>query len=240
MPDNFYDRLARHYDSSELGDYARASLPDVEKILLKAPPPPGRWVDLGCGTGSALDHDRAFHPRRFGLDLSDGMLRLARRRGAKVVRADVRRLPFSDASFALATALFDVANHMLTTADLERFLGEAARVLVPGGAFVFDTNSADHLRLWHGVVDDAPIGGRPGAAVRRRGAFDEKRGIATVEFELAAAGAGEPIGRLHERAHPAGLVESALRRAGFVDVVRTERRKARGRVLRHLWFAKRN
>ena len=94
---------------------------------------PGRLVDVGCGGGA---HTAAFAARGWnvtGVDVSAAQLELARARGVEVVEADAARLPFEPASF-------DAAVSMFTHTDVDDFaavLREVARVLRPGGAFVY-------------------------------------------------------------------------------------------------------
>jgi len=93
----------------------------------------GRSVlDLCCGTG---DQSRAL--RRAGattvsLDFSLNMLKKGRERGwlnHLSVAADASELPFKNNSFDLMTVAFGIRN----IPDLDRFISEARRVLVPGG-----------------------------------------------------------------------------------------------------------
>src|SRR5205807_756062 len=69
-----------------------------------------------------------------GVDESDDQLRVAEEKqvAAALVRADVRALPFPDASFDAVAAL------MISTdvEEYERAVAEAARVLRPAGRFV--------------------------------------------------------------------------------------------------------
>ena len=92
---------------------------------------PGDTVlDLGCGTGD-LGRLLAGPCRVVGLDLSLGMLKVARRRvptGA-LVQASAFRLPFRAAAFSAAVSAFLLRN----LNDLPAALGELARVLPPGG-----------------------------------------------------------------------------------------------------------
>ena len=94
-------------------------------------------LDVGCGTGALLDAiDRVREgntaPRLAGVDLSTGMLAVARgrlgRRGALAV-ADAARLPYRPARFDLA--LSSSALHHWD--EPQRAVREMARVLRPGG-----------------------------------------------------------------------------------------------------------
>jgi demethylmenaquinone methyltransferase/2-methoxy-6-polyprenyl-1,4-benzoquinol methylase len=99
-------------------------------------------LDACCGTGDlALELARRVGPegRIVGCDFSAPMLELARRKAAeeglewvRFESADALDLPYEDASFDAVTVGFGVRNF----ADLERGLGELARVLRPGGRLV--------------------------------------------------------------------------------------------------------
>ncbi len=114
--------------------------PDVARMLEAARLEGGeRVLDLGCGPGhTAL----AFAERAgevVGLDLSASMLELARdaarRRGLsnlRFERGDAERLPFDDAEFDVVTTRYSAHRYPQPLSAL----GEAARVLRPGGVFL--------------------------------------------------------------------------------------------------------
>ena len=91
---------------------------------------PGRVLDLGCGVGHSLD---LLAPREsVGVDREPAALAGQPR---ETVVADMRELPFEDGSFSSI-----VCSHAIEhVPDPERLLGEAARVLAPGGTAIFTT-----------------------------------------------------------------------------------------------------
>jgi SAM-dependent methyltransferase len=92
--------------------------------------PPGRVLDLGCGTGHSFE---LLTPRTtVGVDVDAGALRGQRR---ETIVADMRELPFADATFASVLSVQSIEH----VPDPERVLAEAARVLEPGGTAVFVT-----------------------------------------------------------------------------------------------------
>jgi SAM-dependent methyltransferase len=102
---------------------------DMLRRFLK-PGPGDRWVDLGCGSGRMLLWNRAAGASMIGVDVSPHFAAEAHA-DLDLVLGDLRRLPLASGSFTRASSL-DVAEH-LTHEGLDRMLGEAARVLVPGG-----------------------------------------------------------------------------------------------------------
>jgi ubiquinone/menaquinone biosynthesis C-methylase UbiE len=126
-----YDGLADWYDAEFAeADSGRAARAIALRLLGDGP---GGLLDLGCGGGS---HAVAFAVAGWdvvGVDVSEDQLRLARGRGVEVLRADAAALPFDDGSF-------DAAVSMFTHTDFDDFgqaIRETARVLRPGGHFVY-------------------------------------------------------------------------------------------------------
>ena len=99
--------------------------------------PDGMYLDLCAGTldlAATLGSADGFRGRVIGADFVVPMLERGRGKSDRVrpVGADALELPFPDAGFDGALVGFGVRN----LADLDRGLGEAARVLKPGARFV--------------------------------------------------------------------------------------------------------
>jgi SAM-dependent methyltransferase len=99
-------------------------------------PAPGDLViDLGCGSGRTLLWNRDLGAETIGVDISP-FFSVDARRDVPLLLADLRRLPFGDATFTKAWSL-DVLEHLSPEA-LRAMLREANRVLAPGGSlFVY-------------------------------------------------------------------------------------------------------
>ena len=99
----------------------------------------GRILEVGVGTGISLP---GYSPqnRITGIDLSEAMLRKARRRVAELALTNVEKLEVMDAEhLSFADASFDVvvANHVISTVpNPEAALDECARMLRPGGEMI--------------------------------------------------------------------------------------------------------
>jgi ubiquinone/menaquinone biosynthesis C-methylase UbiE len=108
-------------------------------------PTGGRVLEVGCGRGVALPPlAQALRPSLLvGMDIDDGLLADAARRAAekeipvRLCRADVRDLPFPDASFDVAVD-FGTCYHI---ANPEQAMREIVRVLSTGGLYVSETLS---------------------------------------------------------------------------------------------------
>jgi SAM-dependent methyltransferase len=150
MPDDWFEdwfgeeylALYEHRDHHEARELVRL----IAERLGDAPDAP--VLDLACGAGR---HQRMLCDRGWwtvGLDLSPSLLRAARAedRIGPLVRADMRRLPFADASFAVVVNLFTSFGYFREDTQHLRVLREVARVTRPGGWFVLDYLHADHVR----------------------------------------------------------------------------------------------
>lgn len=117
--------------------------------------PPGRLLDLGCGTGRLLI---PFAQRGFtvtGVDLSEEMLRVASAKAAasgvvvELHQANVVELEdFADESFDWATCLFSTLG-MVSGADARlQMVRHVHRLLRPGGRFVLHVHNR-WANLWN-------------------------------------------------------------------------------------------
>lgn len=110
-----------------------------------APTPSDVVADLGCGSGRALLWNRDWRATTVGVDIAPFFARDARQ-DVDLVIADLRRLPFADATFTKAFSL-DVLEHLSPEA-LRGMLTEAARVIAPGGSLFVYT----HVRKNAGIA----------------------------------------------------------------------------------------
>jgi 2-polyprenyl-6-hydroxyphenyl methylase / 3-demethylubiquinone-9 3-methyltransferase len=110
-----------------------------ERIAARAPGRRCRVLDVGCGGGFLANALTLSGHDVVGIDLSPGSLRVARKRDAtgRVAYgvADAYQQPFADQSFDAVAAL-DFLEHV---EHPDRVIGEAARLLGPGGLFFFHT-----------------------------------------------------------------------------------------------------
>lgn len=115
-------------------------------------------LEIGCGAAQGGRWVAGQGARVVATDLSTGMLGQARRidaergRGLPLACCDGAALPFADASFDIVFTAYGVIPFV---ADSGRVLREAARVLRPGGRFVFSTS---HPVRWAFPDDPGPAG----------------------------------------------------------------------------------
>lgn len=105
----------------------------------------GTAIDLGCGRGEWLEVLGESGFAACGVDLDEGMLAACRDLGLNARHADalesLRALP--DESTALVSA-FHVVEHMPFD-DVRSLIGEALRVLKPGGLLILETPNPENL-----------------------------------------------------------------------------------------------
>ena len=144
--EQMFDSIARRYDlmnsAMSLGQHkiwrnkalkaALASLPSVNKIKV---------LDVATGTGDVAFRLHTLQPEALitGIDLSEGMLKIARDKLSSLPyteqeliafgKGDSLSMPFHDAEFNLLTVAYGVRNF----SDLRRGLIEMRRVLKRGG-----------------------------------------------------------------------------------------------------------
>jgi SAM-dependent methyltransferase len=177
VPGISFDRVAAIYDATRGGErrgnmLAGSIAPHVTGT---------RVVELGVGTGVIAKGLRQHGVEATGMDLSAAMLESAiGRLGPRVAQADVDRLPLADAS--IDTVLFVWVLQLV--ADPLVTLGEAARVLRPGGRVVALPSTAEY------DPDDemAPIIARLGPLRTHRLPASEIAGARLPHLELVHEG----------------------------------------------------
>ena len=133
-----YDKIARLYDP-----WSRSVVEDVAFYVDEAVRSGGPVLELGVGTGRIAVPIAAAGIEVVGVDLSAGMLDVARERAALVgVRLDLRRgdmrQPPVEGAFPLVLIPFRSLLHMETDGDRRAVLRAVAGLLAPGGRFIFD------------------------------------------------------------------------------------------------------
>lgn len=116
---------------------------------------PRRVLEVGGGEGELAE--RIVHElgaELVGVDQSERMVEIQRSKGINARVGDVQELPFADGAFDVALAAWMLYH----VPDLDRGLGELARVLAPRGRLVAVTNAIEHLQeLWDLAGRDTSI-----------------------------------------------------------------------------------
>lgn len=121
----------------------------------------GRTVlEVSCGHGGGASYlTRAFGPAKYtGLDLNPTGIAFCKKRhhvpGLDFIQGDAENLPFTGGSF---DAVVNVeASHCYP--DFPRFLSEVARVLKPGGHFLYaDFRFKDSIPAWEKAIAECEL-----------------------------------------------------------------------------------
>jgi SAM-dependent methyltransferase len=139
--DVFMERMASAY--LERTPWTELRLAAVEELV--EPRAGDRIVDLGCAAGAVTHFLSEFGCDVIGVDAEPRAIEKARSLFPQLefVLADVRALPFDDASFDKAVAA-DLVEH-LDDETFRAMLRELRRVLLPGGTFTLYTPNPRHL-----------------------------------------------------------------------------------------------
>jgi ubiquinone/menaquinone biosynthesis C-methylase UbiE len=227
-----WDDYAPFYDWENARTLGRRDIPFWRTLASQSE---GHVLELGCGTGRISVPLARAGVSVVGIDRSDAMLSRARRRIARgrlssrlrLIRGDIRALPFPSSTFPLVMAPYGVLQSLLRERDLAATLEAVARVLKSGATFGIEL-VAD-LPSWNEYSKRVSLagwrGGRRGAHVtlvetvrqdraRRMTIFDqqfiERRGARrrTHTFSLTFRTLSVP--QMRRRLEKAGFEISAL------------------------------
>ncbi|WP_030860668.1 class I SAM-dependent DNA methyltransferase [Streptomyces sp. NRRL S-37] len=156
----FYDAVAEDYaalfrDSLSVMPLDRAVMAGFAGLVGEG----GRVADLGCGPGRVTAHLASLGLSVFGLDLSEGMLAIARREnpGLRFEQGSMRNLDLPDGALAGAVSWYSTIH--TPQDELPAVYAEFRRVLAPGGHLLLAFQCGDaprrHERPWgHPVTLD--------------------------------------------------------------------------------------
>lgn len=184
-----------------------------------------RVLDVATGPGYAAERAATRGARPVGVDISEGMLELARTRQPQLEFhwADAEELPFEDGSFDAVVGGF-VLNHL---PNAERAVAESVRVLAAGGAVAYSVWDRPERNRINGVVadaiDDVGVERPPEVAAGP----DSYRFSDDREFEALLSGAGleqvevETVGLTLEVSGPTafwdGFMGSSVRMRAVIE-----------------------
>lgn len=189
-------------------------------------------LDVGCGDGQVARLAKTIGIERvIGIDPTWNQLTVARDRagGPSYGRAGAAALPFRDASFDAVIACL-VFEHIT---DVDAAIAEVARVLQPGGRFLFFLNHPLLQTPNSGWIDDQMLD--PPEQYWRIGEYlTEDLTIEEVEKDVfipfihrplsryinALADNGLMLQRMHEPAPPAGFLARAAEYAAAASIPR--------------------
>ena len=164
--------------SVRAGSWERSTGPNAVTMCREAiaEVAPQSVLEVGPGRGETAEWvARELGSDVVAIDQSERMVELTRARGIDARLGDVQELPFADESFDCVVAAWMLYH----VPDVDRALGEIARVLKPGGRLVAVTNSNQHIQelrpnvpAFHADEAEERLG-RHFASVERRDAYGE-------------------------------------------------------------------
>lgn len=155
--ERMFDHIADKYDLlNHTLSFGIDKLWRKKGIAFLRPFAPKHILDIATGTGDlAIQLQRRLHPERIiGVDLSEGMMEVGRRKVEKAglsdhisfEQQDCTTLTFEDNRFDAVTAAFGVRNF----ANIEQGIAEMYRVLKPGGhLMILELSTPDHFPMAH-------------------------------------------------------------------------------------------
>lgn len=182
--------FARSFDAAYLEIYAHRDATEAVRGTAALLEPLGltgrRVLDVGCGAGRWTLAVAARGAEAVGLDLSADLLAAARRAGVeRLVRGDMRWLPFAPAAFDLVLCMFTTFGYFATPGEDRAAIAEMARVVRPDGAILLDLlNPATARRTL--VPESVRDAGRFTVHERRR--LEDGGERIVKEIELQAGG----------------------------------------------------
>lgn len=190
-------------------------------IELLGLPTGARILDVPCGWGRHTNLLPSAGQQAYGADLSADLLERAVADGREAglplrfAAADVRALPFGDASFDAVFNVFTSLGLFLDDEEDIRALREARRVLRPGGKFLLESMHRDDVVANYAERDEWTLPNGIEVRVRRR--FDPVTGISEEDLRWRW---GDRRGRKRHalKLRTATEIDALLRAAGFEEV----------------------
>ena len=178
---------------------------DVNRVPAKT------CLDLGCGTGILCETLRDGGLQPSGMDLSEGMIEIARR-SAPDIHYDVANMITyrPEREFDLVTCTGDALNHIIDLGDVQRIFENVHAYLSPGGYFIFDI--LNEREVSDGEPIDLPFSDtvRAQFCITRTGAGTVN--LKTTVYENEVFQFEENI---TETIHDPAVICDLLRQAGF-------------------------
>lgn len=178
MSSSHFDAIAEVYDDSLPAHVVEHYLTKRARFVADHCRP-GPGLDVGCGTGVLAERLARQGFAMTGIDPSEGMLEIMRRRTDLVtgVRGSGAELPFDSDSFDLVLCVA-VMHHIADPVAVRATLAEMVRVVKPGGTvLIWDHNPRN------------PYWGRLMARVPQDDGSERLIGEAELRAGLSAAGA---------------------------------------------------
>lgn len=186
-----WDDYAAFYDWENARTLGRRDVAFWRALISREAAP---TLELGCGTGRLLLPMARTGVPITGIDRSVPMLERARTRARslprvrrpRIVRGDIRSLPFASRAFGVVMAPYGLLQSLIRPSDLTRLLDDVTRVLRPGG--VLGVDLVPDLPKWDEYRNVVSLSGRAddGGQVRLVESVrqDRRRGLTIFDEEF--------------------------------------------------------
>ena len=114
----------------------RYSIWNVIKKFNNSINPNSNILDAGCGNGKNMVYLQNEGHNLIGIDFSDGLLNICKKKNLNVQNSDLRDLPFNNNTFDYVISIA-VIHHLKTETDRIKALNELLRVTKKGGKVLF-------------------------------------------------------------------------------------------------------
>jgi len=140
-----YAQLSKVYDYY-WGKWSSDYVGLIREILAGFEPEQVSILDLACGTGALAVELAKLGYFVVGVDISPEMIKIANGKTSDLPQvsfevADMVEFE-TDRKFDCVTCTFDSINYLLETEQLQKLFNNVSEQLIPGGFFIFDSNTA--------------------------------------------------------------------------------------------------
>ncbi len=223
-----FEVFAEYYDEfmEKLVDYP-SWVNYVVKIWQKEKVPVARVLDLACGTGipTLILLKQGYEVT--GLDISNSMLSVLRKKvsgeglgkNLRIREGDMRDFQFAE-KFDAVVSFYDSINYLTEETDLRRTFASVFSSLSAGGLFTFDINTIfcleevwDNHSLWRESEN---------LLTHWQNEYDKEKQISTLHLRCWVKGSSGGLSffeeRHEERGYELEVFERYLREVGFSEV----------------------
>lgn len=137
----YYDKFSKSYEDKRYKGY-HLLIDELEFDCIKNYIKDKKVLEAGCGTGLILQRISKLASEHHGIDISEGMLLLAKEKGLNVKQASVTEMPFEDNYFDVVCS-FKVLPHV---ENIRQAIKEMNRVTKPGGVLILEFYNTMSLR----------------------------------------------------------------------------------------------
>lgn len=132
---NFAKQYDKIYKERFYKDYSDFIKKIIEKKGINNP----SVFDIGCGTGRIIRYFKNW--KCYGIDLSEEMVKIARRRNKKASISVGKFNSKIKGKFDVIISTFDTINYILKEKEIENFFKYVKNHITDEGVFIFDFNT---------------------------------------------------------------------------------------------------